>query len=395
MPYFCPKKRETLNTETFLATFLPQINGTDRFLFFAPGRINLMGDHTDYTEGLVLPAALSVGTYLFVKLIPEQEIQFHSLNYDEKITLPFDLLSVPQKKWTDYPAGILVEMEQKGWQKQGLELTFFSDVPLNAGLSSSAAIETVTAFAIQQIFSIELSKKELVLLAQRAEHHFAGVQCGIMDQYTAVFGKPGKALLLDCHEINHKETDASFTGYDFVAVNTNVKHSLVQSVYNQRVEELNRVKEIINSFFDVPYLGMLRGEDHEWLDKLVEDTTLKNRLRHVVNENTRVEVAAELLEQQNARAFGELMYASHDSLAFDFEVSCEELDFLVQAASQIEGTAGARMTGAGFGGCTLNLVKHEAVSGFSEEIKTKYKEETGKEASVYLLSLSGKMKSFS
>ncbi len=386
------KKIILLKIKDLISKYKKEVNGTGRFLFFAPGRVNLMGDHTDYTGGYVLPAALSIGTWLFVKKIPQNEIRLRSENLDDSLVIPFEKMGKPRQNWTDYPLGVLNELLQAGWQKTGLEFVFFADLPLNAGLSSSASIEMVTAYAMNTIFSLDISKKELALLCQRAEQRFAGVQCGIMDQYTIAFGKPNHALLLDCHDISHKEIGAEFSDYQFVAVNTQVKHSLVGSVYNQRVTELEQTREIINSFFEVPYLGILSGEDHEWLDKLVEDPVLKKRLRHVVNENTRVAVAAEMLEQQNAEAFGKLMYDSHDSLAYDFEVSCKELDTLVKIASQTDGVAGARMTGAGFGGCTINLVRKEAVAAFTEKIKAGYKKETGLDADVYELLLTGETK---
>jgi galactokinase len=384
-----------LNTSPLFSTYKQQVNGRDRFLFFAPGRINLIGDHTDYTGGRVLPAAISVGTWLFVRLIPEKEIRLRSENLSDEKVFPFNEMSQPQKAWTDYPMGVLHELMQAGWQRQGLELIFHGDLPMNAGLSSSASIEMVTAFALNVIFSLGLSMKELALLSQRAEHRFVGVHCGIMDQYTIAHARPQQAILLDCHSVSHTDVRVNFSDYEFIAVNSGVKHQLSASVYNQRVAELKRVREVINSFFDVPYLGLLSGEDHEWLDKLVEDPVLKKRLRHVVNENTRTDVAAEMLEKGNAASFGRLMYDSHNSLAFDFEVSCKELDTLVKIASETEGVVGARMTGAGFGGCTVNLVHKDALKAFSEKIVHDYHKATGREASVYPLDLSGEIKMIS
>jgi len=378
-----------LKTTEFLSKYKKQINGTDSFLFFAPGRVNLMGDHTDYTGGYVLPAAISQGTYLFVRLLSKNEIRITSENMGEQKTISSEAFSKSQGNWTDYPVGILNELVKKGWKKQGLELVYFGDLPLNAGLSSSASMEMVTAYALNIIFELGISAKELALLSQKAENDFVKVNCGIMDQYSISMARPHHALLIDCYAVEHREVPVDFEGYRFVAVNSNVKHALVDSVYNQRVAELRQVKEIINDFFEVPYLGVLKGEDNDWLDKLVEDELLKKRLRHVVNENTRVQLAAELLEHQKAASFGKLMYDSHDSLTFDFEVSCKELDVLVKIASQTEGIAGARLTGAGFGGCTLNLVKEDAVTDFQQKVMREYKKETGLEASVFPLSLEG------
>lgn len=351
-----------------------------------------MGDHTDYTGGYVLPAAISSGTFLFVRLLPQDEIRLTSENLGEHKTISPEAFSKRQNSWTDYPVGVLNELEKRGWKKQGMELVYFGDIPMNAGLSGSASMEMVTAFAMNTIFELGISAKELALLSQKAENDFVGVQCGIMDQYTIAFARPEHALMLDCHALEHREVPVSLDGYQFVAVNSNVDRALVSSGYNQRVKELHEVRKVINTFFEVPYLGSLTGEDNEWLDKLVEDPLLKKRLRHVVNENTRVSLAAELLEQQKTELFGKLMYDSHDSLAYDFEVSCRELDVLVKLASQVEGVAGARMTGAGFGGCTLNLVKTDAVAGFQRKVMMDYKKETGLEASVFPLSFKGEIR---
>jgi len=381
-----------VKTEAFLSTYLKQVNGRDQFLFFAPGRVNLMGDHTDYTGGYVLPAAISLGTYLFVRLLPGNELRLTSENLNDQQIISLDNFSKPTGQWTDYPVGVLHELEKKGWKKQGLEMIYFGDVPANAGLSSSASIEMVTAYAVNTIFKLGVPLKELALLSQRAENHFVGVHCGIMDQYTSAMGKPGHALLIDCQKVEHKEISAELENYRLVAVNSNVKHALVNSVYNQRVEELQQVKQILNSFFEVPYLGHLTGDDYEWLDKLVESPLLKKRLRHVVNENIRTQYVAELLEEKNYQLIGRLMYDSHDSLASDFEVSCKELDVLVKIASRTEGVVGARMTGAGFGGCTLNLVEAGALPSFQDKIATDYKKETGLDAVIYPLSLDGETK---
>ncbi len=373
----------------FLSTYQNQINRSDRFLYFAPGSVNIMGDHTDYTGGQVLTAAISQGTYLFVRLLPENEIRLTSKNIGEQITIPVGGITKPQSNWTDYAVGVLNELEKRGWKKQGLELIYFGDIPLNAGLSASASMEMVTAYAINNIFELGISAKELALLSQKAENDFAGVNYGSIDQYPIALAKSHHALLLDCHTLSQREIPVLPDGYQFVAVNSNVRHAEVNSVYHQRVAELHQVKEILNSFFEVPYLGSLLGEDNDWLDKLVEDPLLKKRLRHVVNENTRVQLAAELLENKAFKPFGKLMYDSHDSLAFDFEVSCKELDTLVKIASQTEGVAGARMTGVGLGGCTINLVKTDAITGFQQKIMQNYNQETGLEASVLPLSLEG------
>jgi galactokinase len=287
---------------------------------------------------------------------------------------------------------VINQLIAKGWQPEGLEFTYFGDIPNGAGLSSSATIEMVTAFALNQISNMGLSEKELVLLSQKAENEFVGVQCGIMDQYAVGFGKEHNALMIDCNEISHRYIEISFDEYKFVVVNSNKKRGLLDSAYNQRVKELEKVKEIINESFEVPYLGSLTPEDADWIEKLIPDETLLKRVRHIVNENARVKIVTEYLKNNKPLKFGEMMVQSHDSLKHDFEVSCAELDILVDTALKIDGVAGARMTGAGFGGCTINLIKNDISDIFSEKIIDEYKQKTGIVPDIYPVEISGEMK---
>ncbi len=362
------------------------------FLFFAPGRVNLIGDHTDYTGGFVLPVAIQLGTYLFIKLIPEKIIHFKSNNINNSFVLKFDDLGKPTKTWVDYPLGVINQLQKHGWQPQGMELTYFGDIPIGAGLSSSASIEMVTAHAINTVFKLNLSRKMLSLLSQKAENDFVGLQSGIMDQYAVGMSENGKALLIDCHNITHKTVKVSFDDYSFVVINTNKKRALLNSVYNRYVSELSATKQILNNTFDIPYLGILTPDDAEWLDKLITDELLLKRLRHVVNENARVKFAAEYLENNQPVKFGEMMNLSHESLVNDFEVSCIELDTLVKIALETEGVVGARMTGAGFGGCTINLIHKDAIDIFTKRIKEQYKKITSLNATLYNISISGELR---
>ncbi len=383
-----------MNSSEFIALSEKKNDRKSGFLFFAPGRVNLMGDYTDFTDGFVLPAAISSGTYLSVQLISEKVLRFSSKNVEGNFELALTDIKKRTRSWIDYPLGVMNELTAQGWKPQGLALTYFGDIPTGSGLSSSASIEMVTAFAINRIFGLNIPRKELALLSQRAENNFVGVMCGMMDQYAVGLGEHAKALFINCHEITHKTVKIPFEEYRFVIINTNKKRELLHSAYNRRVKELNTIKERLNNYFEVPYLGALTGEDADWLDKIITNETLIKRLRHVVNENTRVKLSAELITDNHPEKFGELMFQSHDSLAYDFEVSCRELDTLVAIASKTEGVAGARMTGAGFGGCTINLVRQEAVEAFVQKTTTEYKKETGLDADVYPLEITGELRQF-
>ncbi len=381
-----------MRTEQFIKKFEKENDGKTGFLFFAPGRVNLIGDHTDYTGGYVLPAAINFGTYLFVKRTGNKVLKFSSENIAGNFEVEFSQIKQPHKSWIDYPLGVINQLIDKGWNPEGLEFVYYGDIPNGAGLSSSASIEMVTAFAINTIFDLGIAEKETVLLSQKAENEFVGVQCGIMDQYAVGFGKPQNALMIDCNEITHRYVEIPFDEYKFVVVNSNKKRGLLDSAYNQRVNELQKAKEIINRSFEVPYLGSLTPEDADWIEKLITGETLLKRIRHIVNENARVKIAAEYLKTNNPLKFGEMMIHSHESLKHDFEVSCFELDTLVEIALNTGGVAGARMTGAGFGGCTINLVKNDSLKLFSEKIEKEYKQKTGLNPEIYPIEISGELK---
>ncbi len=383
-----------MTANQFVESSLNRIKGGSGGLFFAPGRVNLIGEHTDYTGGLVLPAAIQYGTYLRIQKNSGDSFRFSSENFPGKKEIPISETGKKQNGWYDYPLGVINEMKKRGWQPRGLEFHYFGDIPRGAGLSSSASIEMVTAYALNELFELNLSRKELTLLSQQAENRFVGVQCGIMDQYAVGFGKSDHALKIDCHEINHEAIPVGFDDYCWTVINTNKKRGLIDSEYNRRVQELNRIKEQLNSTFEVPYLGMLLPEDADWLDKLITDEVLLKRLRHVVNENQRVRLAAELLKSGDAKKFGEMMILSHDSLAHDFEVSCTELDTLVTIAMDTPGVAGSRMTGAGFGGCTVTLVHKDALNELTERVNKLYPQKTGLKPEIYSVSLTGEQKKF-
>ena len=383
-----------MTTEDFINTSLKKAQSENSALFFAPGRVNLIGEHTDYTGGLVLPAAIQYGTYLLITKHSGDTFIFSSENFPEKAEIPLPESGKKQNAWFDYPLGVITELKNKGWQPEGLRFHYYGDIPTGAGLSSSASIEVVTAYAINRLYDLGISGRELALLSQRAENNFVGVQCGIMDQYAVALGQSNHALQIDCHDITHEPIPVKFKDYEWMVINSNKKRGLVDSEYNKRVQELEEARKQLNNSFDVPYLGMLQPEDADWIDKLVTGETALKRLRHVVNENRRVRLAAEFLKAGDAKQFGQMMILSHDSLAHDFEVSCKELDTLVTIAMDTPGVAGSRMTGAGFGGCTLTLVHRDAVEDLKNRVATLYEKETGLKPGFYPVTLTGEPKKY-
>jgi galactokinase len=382
------KKSEKFSKEDFKNE--TKENGAQ--LFFAPGRVNLIGDHTDYSGGMVMPAAIQYGTYLAIKLIPGKTINFSSKNFTEKLSVDIDNIYSRTNTWVDYPLGVLVQMAKKGLKLHGMELSYFGDIPNGAGLSSSASIEMVTAFAINELFSFKINLVELALLSQKAENEFVGVSSGIMDQFAVGLGEPGKAIFLNCHNLDYQLVNADFKKHSLVVVNSNKQRTLAGSKYNERVGELKEILNILNRKSSVPYLGMLTEADFVQFQKYIKDKVLLKRFRHVVNENERVKKAVILLKNNELEKFGELMFQSHKSLAEDYEVSCKELDTLVAIAAETEGVSGARMTGAGFGGCTVNLLRNESVDNFKKRVTTLYPKICNLEPSIFEIQLNSRIK---
>ncbi|HEY9113241.1 MAG TPA: galactokinase [Bacteroidales bacterium] len=356
-------------------------------LFFAPGRVNLIGDHTDYSGGVVLPAAIQFGTYLAIKLKKGNIIVFSSKNFPEKLSVDFNKIISRTHTWVDYPLGVIAQLKAKGLKLEGIELAYFGDIPNGAGLSSSASIEMVTAFALNELFSLNLSLVKLALLSQKAENEFIGVSSGIMDQFAVGLGEPGKAIFLNCHNLDYQLVNSNFKNHSLVVVNTNKQRALAGSKYNERVGELKEILDILNRKSPVPYLGVLTEADFFQFQKYIKDIILLKRFRHVVGENERVKKAVILLKNNELEKFGSLMFQSHESLANDYEVSCKELDTLVSIAKSTEGVSGARMTGAGFGGCTVNLVQNEAIDNFKKRVIEEYPKICNLEPNIFDIQL--------
>ncbi len=343
--------------------------------------MNLIGEHTDYNDGLVLPAALDLHCEIRVSPRPDSLLNASALNLDKAASWDVRELGsiLPRGDWSDYVAGTAIELWKRGVRLRGLDLEIDSQVPLGAGLSSSAALEVALAMAISSYSDVELSGAELAKACRDAEAGFVGLQCGIMDQFVAVFGCQGHALLLDCRSLDHKLVKLP-AGVELVLVNSGVRHELALTAYNERSRESREaVERLGRSLRDVSV--------EEWPS--IEESLpepLRRRARHVVFENQRVLDFAAACETNDLEALGELMAASHHSLSADYEVSCIELDYLIDAAVEFDGVVGCRMTGGGFGGCTVNLVKPQAVAGFRRSISEAYKRRFGRAPQIYVCS---------
>jgi len=354
-------------------------------VFFAPGRINLIGDHTDYNGGYVLPCSLQYGTYLMVRLLEDPRIRFRSLNFPTtaQVCMKYEITPVG-KTWINYPLGVLNEFHNKGLEIPGVALMYSGDIPNRAGLSSSASVEVVTAFAINEIMNAGLSKFELIKMSQRAENDFVGMNCGIMDQFAVTLGKQDHAVFLNCETLDYELVPVTLGDYNIIIANTNKRRELANSKYNERRTECEQALEILKSFKSIENLSGLNVGEFESLQNKIENTNLIKRTRHVISENQRVLDGVATLKKGDIELFGNYMVESHNSLKSDYEVSCFELDVLVEEALKIEGVLGSRMTGGGFGGCTISLVHFDQIETFKQEVGKNYKLKTGLEADFYI-----------
>lgn len=343
-------------------------------MYFSPGRINLIGEHVDYNDGFVLPAAIDMGIYYAVSLNDSDEINFYSIDFDEALCLKVEDVR-KMDGWKNYVLGIVNQYVQAGREVKGFNCAFGGDIANGAGISSSAAVEGGLSMAMNDLMHFELNRKELALLGQRAEHSYPDVKCGIMDQYANMFGKKDHVILLDCQSITHEYYPLRLKGYSIILINTNVHHSLAASAYNQRRRECEEGLEImkkeagIQSFRDIKSIDIL--EKYE--DKMSREVYM--RCYYVVSEILRTQKAATLLKEDKIPEFGELMFQTHEGLRDLYMVSCAELDFLVNLASKSEAVVGARLMGGGFGGCTINIVKNDGKEQFVAQALKAYKDE--------------------
>ncbi|MEE0921268.1 MAG: galactokinase [Paludibacteraceae bacterium] len=356
-------------------------------IFFSPGRVNLIGEHTDYNGGFVFPCALSFGTYLLMAPNNELKINFRSLNMEAVYSLELTQLTspLPNKAWANYPLGVLAQFIKRGVAiEQGYDILFWGNVPAGAGLSSSAAMEVVTAYAFNELLGTDYDRTELAKIGQKAEHEFAGVMCGIMDQFASAQGKQDHAIYLNCDTLAFDLVPVKLEGIKVVVSNTHSPHHLDSGAYNDRVRQCQLAVQQISSVRPIKNLAELSQADFEQVEHAITDEVAHRRARHVVGEVQRTKDAVEALQQGNIELFGKLMTQSHISLRDDYEVTGLQLDSLAEAAWKVEGVLGSRMTGGGFGGCTVSLVRDEAIPTFIEQVGAEYTEKTGLKADFYI-----------
>ena len=356
-------------------------------IFFSPGRVNLIGEHTDYNGGFVFPCALSFGTYLLLATNTEKKINFRSLNVEAVYSLELTQLTspLPNKAWANYPLGVLAQFIKRGVAiEQGYDILFWGNVPAGAGLSSSAAMEVVTAFAFNELLGTGYDRTELAKIGQKAEHEFAGVMCGIMDQFASAQGKQDHAIYLNCDTLAFDLVPVKLEGIKVVVSNTHSPHHLDSGAYNDRVRQCQLAVQQIGAVRPIKNLAELTQADFEQVEHAITDEVAHRRARHVVGEVQRTKDAVEALQHGNIELFGKLMTQSHISLRDDYEVTGLQLDSLAEAAWKVEGVLGSRMTGGGFGGCTVSLVREEAIPTFIEQVGAEYTEKTGLKADFYI-----------
>ena len=360
--------------------------------YFAPGRVNLIGEHTDYNGGHVFPCALTIGTYGIARKREDNKIRFYSANFSKLGVIETSLDDlVPSEKagWTNYPKGVMWTFEKRGYKlTSGVDFLIWGNIPNGSGLSSSASLEVLTGVMLRDLFGFdEITMQDLALIGQYSENNFNGMNCGIMDQFASAMGKKDCAIFLDTSNLNFEYAPVKLPDAKIVITNSKVKHSLVGSAYNDRRNECETALKDLQKVTDIQTLGDLTEEEFEAHKDAIQDSVCRVRAKHAVYENQRTIKAVNALKENNIEEFGRLMNASHVSLRDDYEVSCEEIDILVDLAWQIPGVIGSRITGGGFGGCTVSIVKNDAVDTFIDTIGKQYKEKVGHEAEFYVVEI--------
>ena len=358
--------------------------------YFAPGRVNLIGEHTDYNGGHVFPCALTIGTYGLARKREDKKLRFYSMNFPEDGVIESsleDLKPAEEAGWTNYPKGVMWAFEARGHKLPwGVDFLVYGDIPNGSGLSSSASLEVLTGWMLKDIHGIEsLSGQELAVIGQYAENHFNGMNCGIMDQFASAMGKKDSAIFLDTSTLEFEYAPVVLPDARIVITNSKVKHSLVGSAYNDRRNESEQALKDLQKVVHIETLGDLTEEAFEEHKMAIKDPVCRKREKQAVYENQRTIKAYNALKANDLEAFGKYMNASHISLRDDYEVSCDEIDILVDLAWQIPGVIGSRMTGGGFGGCTVSIVKNDAVDDFIEKVGEGYQARTGHRAEFYVV----------
>lgn len=362
--------------------FSEQFNTPPSLTVASPGRINLIGEHTDYNNGFVLPAAINQCIQFSAGKREDNEIHLFSIDKNQSFSIVLDDLKRSDLLWPDYIIGVVNELCKAGHAVKGFNAAVTGDIPLGAGLSSSAALECATIFALNELFAIGLDKITMVKLAQRAENNFVGVQCGIMDQFASMMGKAGHVIKLDCQSLAYEYFPLQLDGYSIVLLDSQVKHSLASSEYNTRRNECNRGVQVISQKY--PQVKSLRDATMAMADEMIKEPIVHHRCRFILEENERLQKGCEDLQQGNIVAFGKKMYTTHDGLSKLYEVSCKELDFLAGECRKEKDILGARMMGGGFGGCVITIMKNESVHSIPDRINKAYQEQMGKTLKVYI-----------
>lgn len=358
-------------------------------VYFAPGRVNLIGEHTDYNGGHVFPCALTLGTYGAARKRNDDKLVLYSMNFEQMGVIESslsDLKPYDEAGWTNYPKGVMWAFEERGFKlTSGLDLVLYGNIPNGSGLSSSASLEVLTGFILRDLFGFELTNQDLALIGQYSENNFNGCNCGIMDQFASAMGKKNHAIFLDTADLSYEYAPLDLAGMKIVVTNSKVKHSLVDSAYNDRRSSCERALANIQEVCGINGLGDLSEDEFEAAKTSIKDFDDRTKAKHAVYENVRTLKAVEALKSNDLVTFGKLMNESHVSLRDDYEVSCEEIDTLVDAAWKVDGVLGSRITGGGFGGCTVSIVKDEAVDAFKKALTAAYKEAYDKEPEFYVV----------
>lgn len=359
--------------------------------YFAPGRVNLIGEHTDYNGGHVFPCALTIGTYGIIRPRTDRTVRFYSLNFTNMgiVEVSLDHL-VPDDAdgWTNYPKGIMWTFEKRGYHiPAGADILIYGDIPAGSGLSSSASLEVLTGLMLRDTFGFDISMVDLALIGQYSENNFNGMNCGIMDQFASAMGKKDCAIFLDTNTLKYEYAPVDLPDAKIVITNSKVKHSLVSSAYNDRRRESETALKDLKTVVDIQTLGDLTEEQFEQYKDAIKDPINRKRAKHAVYENQRTIHAVDALKANDVETFGKLINASHVSLRDDYETSCEETDILAELAWGVPGVLGSRITGGGFGGCTVSIVKTESVDLFIQTLDKAYKEKTGHQAEFYVVDI--------
>ncbi len=360
-------------------------------VYFAPGRVNMIGEHTDYNGGHVFPCALTIGTYMAVKKRQDRKLRFYSMNFEKLGVLESAIDGIEPEdaaEWTNYPKGVMWAFAGRGFLMDcGLDMVIYGNIPAGSGLSSSASLEVVTGFMLKEQYGFAVSNIDIALIGQYSENNFNGMNCGIMDQFASAMGKKDHAIFLNTADLSYEYAPLVLDGAKILITNSNVKHKLVDSKYNERRSESETALQELQEVIGIKTLGDLSEEQFDTYQSAIKDEIRRKRAKHAVYENRRTIRAVEALKNNDIALFGELMNASHVSLRDDYEVSCEEIDVLVDEAWKVDGVIGSRITGGGFGGCTVSIVKDEAIDAFRQQVGAAYTERTGNTADFYVVDI--------